>query len=816
MRILIALVTFCVVCTTASAQYRTATLEDGKQAFREERFAEAAGIFEHLAQEDPTDAEVQFLIARVYFETPLQDLRKARRAIENAMELEPENVGFMVALLQQYRIEAWSFITERLKEARRLELSRKILKLDPDNAFAHEELGLVNIRDFWRYRNAIMLPKLAFGYLGTTRQTPGAPGDTQVGLEFEGSTIDEIIEQQFQDGPFLEPPSVIDPNQVFLGDQFDLETLRDQGVAVVDLAQRADRAYRRAIGHLRKALEIDPRRRPVYDEMMEIFVLKGEWEEAITMLDEMYRFFPEDPDLWRYLGITNYRLGDMTAADHAFSTAFEYMTDDEVKAYHDLHLFLTREEEDLYQTDPTAFAARFWTSQDPRFLTPYNERKLEHYFRLTYADLLYGSADLGLRGWDTERGQILARYGPPLSDVVLLPTTDGLFSARETLVGAIASTVEGTDDIGLASRGRAFTGTASFGAVLSTAREAFEEMNTYNIWEYGAFRFVFEDPFRNGEYRMYSPPAEVSATQVNSWQNDYVLRANETFRKTPQRYEYEAPGRQIGLPFLVTAFKGTGEASDLYVHYGIPINEFDDSKEMIEVTANTGMFLVNERRDILVERRRTIYGLRTNQVVAFEEQSLWVDTQEMQAPPGDHDVSVEFETASGQTVAVQRRSIEVPDFTGDRIALSSIMLAYRVETAPDSRPLGPNEVVRDGLSILPAPWSVYGTQWPIYLYFEIYNLEAGPDGKTDYDVEIVLSPKEQAKGIRALFNAVLGGGADGVAISYEGSGTEADEALYQILDASEQEMGLYTLVLRVRDNISGRSAEREQDLFLEE
>ena len=36
----------------------------------------------------------------------------------------------------------------------------------------------------------------------------------------------------------------------------------------------------------------------------------------------------------------------------------------------------------------------------------------------------------------------------------------------------------------------------------------FEEINTYNIWDYGEFKFVFEDPFRTGEYRLYSPRAD--------------------------------------------------------------------------------------------------------------------------------------------------------------------------------------------------------------------------------------------------------------------------------------------------------------------
>jgi len=491
------------------------------------------------------------------------------------------------------------------------------------------------------------------------------------------------------------------------------------------------------------------------------------------------------------------------------------MEEHESQAYQDLHLFLKNEEEALYAADPIAFAARFWTSQDPRFLTPYNERKLEHYFRLTYADLLYGSPGLNLRGWDTQRGQILVRYGPPVHDVLLVANTTGVFSARETLVGAIATTLTGGGDAGGETFGRDITGTASFGNVLSTAQQAFEELNTYNIWEYGAFRFVFEDPFRNGEYRLYSPPAELSTSQVNTWQNDYVMRSKETFRKTPQQYMYEAPGRQIELPFLVTAFRGE-ETMDLYVHYGIPINDYDLSKERIEITANTGTFLVNDQREILVERRRTIYGLRTDQIVRFEEQNLWVDTQHMEANPGEHDVSVEFETVSKQTVAVQRRTIEVPDFGGAEVMLSDVMLAYSVESTPDGSPLSSNEIVRGDLSILPAPWSVYATNWPIYLYFEIYNLALNSEGQSDYNVEILLVPRDTRSGVARVVGNIFGGRPGGVAVSYEGSGTRRDEVLYQILDVSEEDMGLYTLTLRVQDNISGRTTEREQDLFLEQ
>ncbi len=779
-------------------------LEPGRQAFREERFEDALQVFERVSSEHPELSEAYFLISRVYFETPLYNEGRARQSLEKALELEPENVEYLVARLEQYKVKSWGFLGDRLRESRRLDTARRILKLDPDNAYAHEELGKVHIRDFWRYRNAIMLPSVSYGYAGSMRSSdePDYSSDDFLAGTSAGAELAEL--------------NAPNPNEVFLGDQFDMERLRSQGANVLDLSERAERAYLRAIGHLNKALEVDPRRRSVYDEMMQIYALKGEYEDAMVTLGTMYRNYPEDPDLWRYLGIANYQLGDMDAANRAFKTAFEYMSEGEKLAYEDMELFLTKEEREARERDPVAYQAQYWISQDPRFLTPYNERKLEHYFRLTYADLLYGSERLDLRGWETERGQILIRYGPPRSDIVLHPQEDGVFSARQAVAGAITNSITQAADTAAGGVPRSIEGNQAFGAVFSTARQAFEELNAYNIWEYGDFRFVFEDPFRNGEYRIYSPSAEDMAQRVNSYMNDYVRITKEVIRKTPQRYEYVAPGRQIELPFLVSSFKGEGQQTDIVVNYGIPIeSSYDASAEMIEINANTGTFLVDEGREILVERRRSIYGLPTNQVVSFAEQNLWLDTQQVEAPPGTHELSVEFETASGQTVAVQRREIVVPDYNQPVLVLSDIMLAYSVEETENGQPLSAPEIVRDGLSILPAPWSVYSTDQPIYLYFEVYGLTPNTEGTTDYSVEITLDPKNMDRGVRRVIRGIFRRAPTGVSVSYEGSGSRTEESLYQILDASQQKTGLYTLTMRVQDRVTGQESERTQDLYLE-
>ncbi len=790
-------------------------LEAGKQAFREERYGDAAQRFERITLEDPNNAEAFYLLSRVYFETPLYDVKKAGAALDAALKIDPDNVLFLVARLQQLRTDSWNFFAEKIKEIKRLEVAHKILDLDPANAFAHEELGTSYIRDFWRYRNAVMIPTLlqrqgANNLINSFNNAD--PNRNNIGVN-DGTLTSASSSLDFG--------TAFDPARVFVADKFDVARLKQQGVPVQDLSARAQRAYEKAIEHLQRSLDVDPRRRSVYDEMMQIYALKGEYGEALKMLQQMYRFFPEDPYLWTYLGLAHYRTGNMEAADRSFETAFRYMNPNEQGAYGDLSYLLPQDEERRYEQDPVLYASRYWTSKDPRYLTTFNERRLEHYARLTYADLLYGAPDVDLRGWDTERGRILVRYGQPLADVIIMPRTVSEAFARQTI---LLNALRPIDDISNPSQDPDDPTAPTFQTVdtdqpglppAPRKADLFEELNTYNIWDYGAFRFVFEDPFRNGEYRLYSPPASDLAAGADGWINDYVMRARETFRKIPERYEYQPPGRQIDLPYLTSAFRGEGGRTDLYIHYGIPIVEYDRSKPMVEITANTGMFLISQDRDMLVERRRTIYGLPTVQIVDFEEAHLWVDTQQMQAPPGHHDVSVEFETASGATVAVQRRAVTVPDFSQDRLAISDIMLAYRVEESPDGKPLGASEIVRNGLSILPAPWSVYATDQPIYLYFETYNLEPDQTGKTDYDVEILLVPKERARGIAKLFKGLLGG-EKGVSVTYQGSGTLRSEGLYQILDASDQEMGLYTLILRLRDNVAKRTVEEEQDLFLEQ
>ena len=797
---------------TGYAQSADHDMEEGLSAFQEGSYAKAEEVLLRITESDPDRAEAHYLLARLYTETPLSDPDKAEDALDEAIRIEPENPDYLVARLLQLRRKPRSALQERLREQQRIALARQVLSIDPANAFAHEELGTLFIRDFWRYRNAMMFPTMAFSgnlYRGSSAMALGDPSAFQATALQEDLETDDASDtggdQQAGPGPAF----AFDPNDVFLADRFDIEKLEEQGVPFLEYSGRAQKAYERAVEHLEAALTSDPLRHSVYRQLMKIYALKGEYDAAGEMLEDMYTFFPEESSTWLYVGLTRAYGGDPEGAASAFETALQYMDSEEKDVFENLSLILVPEEENLYEEDPVSYTARFWTSKDPRYLTPWNERKIEHYARLVYADLLYASEGLELRGWDTERGHILVRYGPPERDVVIVPgSTSGIKNLGDAPTSGTEPRSMPRKDIRPVDMGfnpRTFHLGGDF--------DMLAEVNTFNIWDYGDFRFVFEDPFRNGEYRLYSPSASDMSAGVPAWLNDYSIIAKETIAQTPERYEYEAPGRRVDIPFVASAFKGSGEDADIYVSYGIPISEDGIQQETIAIAARVGAFLVGERRDILIERRQTIYGLRGDRIRSFEEAHLWVGGQVMTAPPGQHEVSMEFETASGGTVAVQRRAIEVPDFTEDELQVSDLMLAYGIEEAdPENAESG--TVHRGGFAIMSAPWNVFSHRQPVYLFFEIYRLTLTEGGETQYETEARLAPRNDTRGV-ARFMKNIFGSSGGVSVSVPGSGSLPDETNYLILDAANQAPGLYTLTLRVRDLVSGKSVERSIDLFLE-
>lgn len=766
-------------------------LAEAEAAYQAGQYAQAVEAATRAVQARPDDAEAHYLLGRILYDeaNPLRDEGEASDAIDRAVDLAPDNVLYLVARLETLRRESWSYLIDLLRARQRASLARRILAVDPDNAFAHEELGVQGIRDFYQYRNAIALPNLAFASSSRAASAPvneepdrvrGGPGP--VGGPGNTGDQDETLSEESLSGNFYIPGADRIPGALGRRDRV-AAVLRD-GVPSVSFEARAESARAEAESHLRRALASDPRRRSVYDHVLRLAVLSDDYAGALPAVQEMLVQFDADPYAWLYAGLVYHRLGEYEGAENAFRNALERLGPDARAVFEDLTLILPPDEWAAFRADPDVFARRYWTSRDPRFLNQANERRSEHYARLTAADLLFESDDLNLPGWKTKRGELYVRYGPPSQDLMI----DGSFQAVLEQ---------------FADRDPSFE------------PNAFADNNRFNVWDYGDFLFVFEDPGRTGEFRLYAPPADLyglaSATGVDRM--DYEAQARDRVRRTPERYAFQSPGRAIELPYRVTAFKGEEGDTDLYVAYGVPIaGEAEPGPTSdVDVTIRTGAFLIDDRRDLVLERRRTVFGLRGAQIVGFDQTRLWTSAEPMRSRPGAHEVSLEFETISGGTSAVQRRDVEVPDFSSEALQLSDVLLAYAID---ESDTASPGRILRNGLSIQPAPWAVFGSDDPVFLYVEVYGLGLA-GGQSNYEVEARLVPKDTSSGLGRVARRLLGRRARGVSTAFESQGSTADDWQNLIVDAAGQPPGLYTLTVSVRDRVSGRTAERTTDLFLE-
>ncbi len=142
-----------------------------------------------------------------------------------------------------------------------------------------------------------------------------------------------------------------------------------------------------------------------------------EWGEYLRLARRLVGSQPDDPRPHLLLALGYHEMGLDRAADGVFARALALLPPGERLIFEDVSPLLTRAQRARYAelgSSGRKEAARiFFTSADPLFLTEVEERRLEHYARLAWAELKFGDPTTGRRGWESDRGEIWVRYGRP-------------------------------------------------------------------------------------------------------------------------------------------------------------------------------------------------------------------------------------------------------------------------------------------------------------------------------------------------------------------------------------------------------------------
>ena len=513
----------------------------------------------------------------------------------------------------------------------------------------------------------------------------------------------------------------------------------------------ANRALGRTLEHLDAALATEPGRASAHRLRLRAHATARDHAGLLDAAERFRGACPDDPDAALFLGLALFRNDLLAAAETQLDAALAAMPEHQRRRFEDVTLFLA--DDDAIGPDTAAFAEAFWQRRDPRLLSAQNERRIEHLARLALADLLFTDTQTGRRGWASARGEVVVRYG--------LPDAEASWLSNDAVA---------------------------------------KNFSRYNRWVYDdlgssqGFTLLFEDAFRTGDYEFWS----------SAEGEDEVIRARSLMNRMPERFDY-APAGRVGFPFAAATFRGEGGSVDVVVRYGVPLTRGEVRPEL-----RSGAFLLGADGEIEAEQRRA--DAAVGSVHTFEEARLWTDGFELSAAPGTYELAVEFEESGTGVVGFRREPLVLPTYDADTFGASDLLLAYAVEDAEGATP---GHVLRHGLSIEPAPWGVFATTQPIYLYVEGYNLTPADDGYNRYAVEVALHPKEAATGMARWLGDLLGRSASGVAVEFEGSARGGDLGEYVVLDASTQQPGPYELTLRLRDRVTGEALIRRADLFLE-
>ena len=177
-----------------------------------------------------------------------------------------------------------------------------------------------------------------------------------------------------------------------------------------------------------QALAADPGNRRARAGRYTMLVDRQRWEEARHEAMLHLRSAPRDPLSWLTRGLAAHQLRAEDEATVAFDSALAWLPPHERERLDALGRVLSprdgREHAKLPASERMMSERLYWLMSDPLWLTRANEHRLEYLSRVTAAELRWSVEEFDLRGADTDRGDLLVRYGPPPAVISFPPDPD--------------------------------------------------------------------------------------------------------------------------------------------------------------------------------------------------------------------------------------------------------------------------------------------------------------------------------------------------------------------------------------------------------
>jgi GWxTD domain-containing protein len=513
---------------------------------------------------------------------------------------------------------------------------------------------------------------------------------------------------------------------------------------------------------LREALGSNPRQVDAAGLLAVALGEEGRWTEAYVMARNLVLAAPDSGRAHAILGLALARLHRWREAQTAYDRALSHMSAAEREPYDNLGLILKRADSVSFAGRPPAaretYDSLYWLLNQPLYLRPVNEKRVEFYARLTYVLHRWSDPLRGYQGYESDRGEVYLRYGPPDVWATL---------GRE----AVGGSRSGLSDLEF-------------------------QRNTV-LWVYYPTHLRFAFSLTPGFARV-----TFSGNHAELYR---VSRDN-----IPVRFDNVPAVRNLDtIATQVAQFRGdTAGRTDIVVFAATPTGRMVGTSSLAGLRLLTAAIVKDgSLRDVARERRE-------KSVAVGDSLGMEPSTWRLSLPPSDYRFRVEAMVAALDRAARSSETLHVRRFTNDSLQVSDVIAADRIAPKDSTARRWTDFFIDPSVGR-------FRPGVPVSLLWETYNLAVDSAGLVAYQVDIQFTVQEiERHGFAARLLGVVGDAAglsakgdDQVSLSFNRQ-REAppDGRAVEFLDVDLQGApeATYLVTVTITDRHTGRAATAER------
>ena len=334
----------------------------------------------------------------------------------------------------------------------------------------------------------------------------------------------------------------------------------------------AKNEYDQAVMLLEKSLEVDPDYQDAYYLLGLAHLEHRRIPVMQRVMRRMMRRFPGDINAQLFMAYSHQLQGNLPEANKLYEQAIAAMDPEQRKMMESVDIIASKEDSariakamqvgDDGEWKDSAALTQFWNKNDPLFLTNHNERRMEHYGRVAYANLRFSVPARNIEGWKTIRGQTYIKYGkyqrrttgvyPMFKEAWYYDGYHFVFQSVNGVDGwgfagevGPSSTVDVTQAARMGSFGRSARRPGSSRSRSSIPRSKRILDEYYDIQNRSAFKKVearFVDPFHS---RKYTLPHQITAFREGRNMRMEIAYAIPTEQIKGKRRSDDRHGRRV-------------------------------------------------------------------------------------------------------------------------------------------------------------------------------------------------------------------------------------------------------------------------------